>query len=139
MTRPRRPAHRVELRVTDTAGKELHQNLVRRRIRDLDCIHHERFVRFNQDRRSGFSAHGWGCWSIGMLGSDPSFHHSITPLLQRITSARYRRAAVGGTDTPRTPAFSIARATSPEAFTSSMNSRRYVAPWSRPLGIPSAC
>ena len=51
----------------------------------------------------------------------------------------YRRAAVGGTDTPRTPAFSIARATSPEAFTSSMNSRRYVAPWSRPLGIPSAC
>jgi hypothetical protein len=40
MTRPRWPAHRVKLRVTDTAGKELHQNLVRPRIGDLDCIHH---------------------------------------------------------------------------------------------------
>jgi hypothetical protein len=40
VTRPWRPAHGVELRVTDAAGKELHQNLVRRGIRDIDCIYH---------------------------------------------------------------------------------------------------
>jgi hypothetical protein len=41
-----------------------------------------------------------------------------------ITFLDYRTGAFGATDTPRTPALSIARVTSPEAFTSSMNSRR---------------
>src|SRR4029077_2876499 len=47
--------------------------------------------------------------------------------------------AGGATDTPRIPDLSIAWATSPEAFTSSMNSRRYLAATSRPFGVPSAC
>src|SRR5437899_4579260 len=46
--------------------------------------------------------------------------------------------AGGATDTPRIPDLSIAWATSPEAFTSSMNSRRYFAATSRPFGVPSA-
>src|SRR6266850_1074348 len=43
------------------------------------------------------------------------------------------------TFTPLTPCFSIVRATSPERFTSSANSRRYCAAAGRPLGAPIAC
>jgi hypothetical protein len=48
----------MKLRVTDTAGKELHQDLVRRWIGNLDFIHHQRFVGFNQDRGPAFGTHG---------------------------------------------------------------------------------
>src|SRR5213076_2160723 len=48
-------------------------------------------------------------------------------------------AACGATDTPRTPCFSMASATKPEAFASSTNSRRYFAPACRASGVPIAC
>ena len=48
-------------------------------------------------------------------------------------------AALGATVTPCTLLLSIARATNPAAFTSSINSRKYFAPASRPLGVPAAC
>src|SRR5207244_9737596 len=43
------------------------------------------------------------------------------------------------TFTPRTPCLSIARATNPDCFTSSANSRRYFAATARPFGAPIAC
>jgi hypothetical protein len=54
---PSRPAHRVDLRVANAAGKELDQNLVGRRVRQLDLIHDQRLIRFHQDCRPTFGAH----------------------------------------------------------------------------------
>lgn len=53
--------------------------------------------------------------------------------LKRTGLPRYSNFAGGATDTPRTPALSIAWATKPEVFTSSMNARRYAAPSVRPF------
>src|SRR5205807_5906646 len=47
--------------------------------------------------------------------------------------------ACGATDTPRTPCVAMARATKPDAFASSTNSRRYFAPACRASGVPIAC
>src|SRR5712692_2799342 len=57
VTRPSRPAHSMNLRMTDAAGKELYQNLVRRWIRKLNFIHDQWLVRFHQDCRTTFYAH----------------------------------------------------------------------------------
>jgi len=51
----------------------------------------------------------------------------------------FYRYAVAAMVRPRTPFFSIVRATSPLALMSSMNSRRYRAPALRPFGVPAAC
>jgi hypothetical protein len=92
MTRSWRPAHRVQLRVTNTAGKELNQNLILARIRNLNFIHHQGLVWFDQDRRSAFNAHCFAssshaagragemsCWSMGILECGLQMHHSSTP------------------------------------------------------------
>src|SRR3990167_283764 len=57
MTGSRRPAHRVDLRVTDAAGKELYQNLIRRRIRKINFIHNQGLIGFYEDCRPTLDAH----------------------------------------------------------------------------------
>jgi hypothetical protein len=49
----------MNLRMTDAAAKELYQDLVRRRIRKLNFIHDQWLVRFHQDCRPTFNAHGY--------------------------------------------------------------------------------
>ena len=113
MARPRRPAHRMKLRVTDTAGEELHQNLLP--AKNQGSRPYPPLKVFWAQPGSPL-----GLWfSLFCLlitrskgGSSKTATEICFPSLS---------AALGGTDTPLTPAFSIARATSPEAFTSSMN------------------
>src|SRR3990167_9392374 len=57
MTGSRRPAHRVDLRVTDAAGKELYQNLIRRRNRKINFIHNQGLIGFYENCRPTLDAH----------------------------------------------------------------------------------
>jgi hypothetical protein len=43
--------------MTDTAGKELYQNLISRRLGKVNFVYDQRLVGFDQDRRSTFNAH----------------------------------------------------------------------------------
>src|SRR5712692_149393 len=65
--------------------------------------------------------------------------HLLIDLAKRISRSDYEAGAGGATETPRTACLSIVLATSPEAFASSANSRRYLAPEGRPCGVPIDC
>ena len=70
----------------------------------------------------------------------PGSRGSVTRSLGAALDARsHGLSAAGETDTPRIPFFSMIFATSPEAFTSSMNSRRYLEERTRRLGAATAC
>src|SRR2546422_11209220 len=72
-------------------------------------------------------------------GSDRYRHQRRDPPGQAPNVQIHGFGAGGATAASRWPLLSSARATNPESFISSMNSRRQRAPSARPLGVPMAC
>jgi hypothetical protein len=59
MTRPSRPSHRMNLRMTHSARKELDQNLIRRGIGELNFIYDQWLIGFYQNCRSTLNSHAY--------------------------------------------------------------------------------
>src|SRR2546427_9577581 len=72
-------------------------------------------------------------------GGDRYRHQRRDPPGQAPDVQVHRFGAGGATAASRWPLLSSARATNPESFISSMNSRRERAPSARPMGVPMAC